>query len=1606
MADNFTNTTVVKTNSFSHMVKDVTDVFMSEGLYTHAIHAINKAHYGERGAIGNEPSNKYCTAAPFTIIGTVYKENGEWVLFSTNDVHSEIGIFNEHLCSYNRIVNDDCLDFKRTNLITGVCKENYDCTWSVYWQDARNPDRVMNLDNPPYIPISEIACQEPVYSNNLDCEALRLHPLIDQPCIELKRGIGAGELRNGSYFAVVAYSENGIKLTDYSMPSNVQSLWNHVGVGGNLEINVSNLDPGFNEFELVIVSIVAQQTVAKKVGYYPITYSTAGNGAIPNSVKVTFDELLPSLPTVDLALIPMKSVVYEKCDKMFGISDTLIRSGVTTHPYFNYQPLANQIYTRWVAVRYPADYYWNGGKNVGYMRDEIYSFFIRWVYKTGARSASFHIPGRESVASDITAVSGLDVLQGENLKWQVYDTSSYSVNTGTTEDGGVIVARGQMAYWETADEYYPPNQPEVWGNLCNKKIRHHKMPSNETIKIHETVNGVENIFVLGVEFGNIQPPINEVGDVIEDIVGYEILRGSRQGNRTVVAKGLFNNMWEYNFQTNSILPNSTVTQMGLFQNYPYNDLNPDPFLADNYNVLGNINGNVLKPDEGERLTSYRHDMFSFHSPETNFIRPYLGSNYIKLYSEEIGEVVGHYEFPHLHPQTKLISDAAFLNAAFVGVGIGLLAAMGKTTVHGDKTIAGGASFIANAEYTANGGSAKESGSVTALSDLVPHGMGLILGGNWSGTASFILSLGFFVANFLYFAGEGTNQYLEIIRNISKWRDYILQYNSHGFYNDSHSVSNGVASGYGVNPCIRRSIYKNKIKYINSGIQDFDSTYRINNLYRNKYVCLQTIKDIPDPVAIDNTKQRVTSVFDSIDDYKYNKFVLKDFKTQAVSYYGAIKVPYANQYGQLDSIVQMPTHACIFSSGNSFAQVFGGDVYINRYTEKSPYFFFNTWQYNMPNGTEYNYRNYVNGPPPRFWFDSNNFDMDDFNIAFNNNIDLTGTPPDQNTPLEDSNGFFNNLWNSLTGGGSLIDFITPSDFHRLDRYGSQGLWIVKYAYSYLFYNGVRDFYTESELNMAYRDYGEEDYEKFYDPYGQSFTDINYMFRSDIITKPIYHKYDLSLSVSRLFGNFASWGKLLPRDYNPTLYNTCFEYYPNRVVYSLTQQDGLRRDNWRNFLPLNYKDFPGVISTMKSLNTTGAIILFEDCEPMVFYGIDQLQTTSGVKFTIGDGGLFQQNWQSMVNADDVMGYGECISSRSAVNTPYGLFWVSQKNGNILHYVPGSQPRPISGIGLKHWFAEYLPSQLLTYFPNYRLYDNPIVGIGCQAVYDPQYELVYFTKKDYVPLDPNIQLDPVTNDFYIIVDGKIRTIDLTDKQYFEPCNWVASFDPTIPQQGGWVSFHLWTPTLMIPSYKHFHTINDNTIWEHNNRTDSFCNFYDTSYAWEVEYPIVTPNNVTTLRSVEYYLDCYTFSNDGRDYFHVLDENFDRCIIYNSEQNSGLLRLQIKGKNAPLDLIQYPQITPNHITILFSKEENKFRFDKFWDATRDRGEFSGAEVPMWDTSCNGVEKLINTGYINYFKSPLQHKKFRHYGNKIILRKNPVGRDDVKMVLKLTNTKELQSFR
>jgi hypothetical protein len=474
----------------------------------------------------------------------------------------------------------------------------------------------------------------------------------------------------------------------------------------------------------------------------------------------------------------------------------------------------------------------------------------------------------------------------------------------------------------------------------------------------------------------------------------------------------------------------------------------------------------------------------------------------------------------------------------------------------------------------------------------------------------------------------------------------------------------------------------------------------------------------------------------------------------------------------------------------------------------------------------------------------------------------------------------------------------------------------------------------------------------------------------------------------------------------------------------------KDSWFIYLINNYKEFTGQISGVKAVNKSGIFITFKNESPLMYQGTDTLETDLGTKLTIGDGLLFSQPQQSVTNADNSYEYGSSQNRLSVINTPAGLFYMSQNQGRIFSYSQGLQE--INQAGLKWWLLLYMPYKLIDDFPDYPWQDNPVAGIGCQSTYDSSNNILYFTKKDY-KIRPEFKgrveyrdLNPDGTGDDFIVDGQQNLrFNLGDPYLFYDASWTLSYDP---KSQFFISFHDWHPDLLMGTKDIFISTKKNTLWKHNEICNSYANYYGIQYGYEIEFPIISNQLIMTNRSVEYMLEAYRRNGDNCiDQFHVLDYNFDRAVIYNNEQVSGYLNLNIYPKNDINLSLQYPKLNANlsSYDILYSKEENKYRFNQYWDITRDRGEFpigsnyppTGPVIPgttilqgsyasdyIWLTEPDGVTKILNPNNLDYNKQQMQRKKFRHYPGFINLRKNQG--DDVNIILKMFLTKNQISFR
>lgn len=1720
------------------LIRDYDENFDPESSWPYARNASNNSKEGDLGVLGNEPSNYLCGAAPYTVIGRIHLFNAYWAIFSTDDVNSEIGIYDESLCNYRTVVNQKCLNFRRLNLVTGASKENFDCQWAIYFADGRNPDRYINVGNPALWPDTQYIgnnyyqnqvlwpgvqwvkdckdvndCTICDLVNELDCDQIRINKLVKTPCVRLSATEGGGNLANGSYVAFVAYLENSQKYGDYTSPSNVQSIFDHDNLGGAITATISNLEnESFTEFELVIAATINGQTVARKIGIYSCDDAP---------VTVYLDSINDSLPTVPLELLPIRTPLYETADSIFETGSYLLKIGPRTTFDFNYQPLANQIEAKWTIVRYPINYYKDGGTNTGYMRDEVYSFFIRWIYVTGEKSKSYHIPGRIADSKDLTESIGIYDTELEYGFEKENSASITSTASYTLPDGGVVIAEGMMGYWESSEKY-PDRKPEIWNasydpklsgttqttwDLCNKPIRHHKMPEdviNNDAKYSRAVmldgsgniiaspdyRGATHLQVVGVKFSNVKPPvfIDDDGNaqVIPGIVGYEILRGSRTGNKSVVAKGIVNNMRVYK---------DIDGTEGLYANYPYNPVKNVSGTIDPTLSFTEVNGN------GSNYTAVteshvKKNFFTFHSPDTSFYKPFLSVKELKIYTElgNSKNVKGTFDPAPGHPKQKLITNIASTAALLLGIAeavfamkgeeswqseghkslnIGLTGAYGGALGSGVGTwrapatgpFVGGSTYLtlqnidtvadvgistaaqaALGGFSSLGGASLISGNnarLNYLGELVSvQGINLGTGTGYVGPSSTKVHkegtlsgmptpiAAFAALPTLYtLATAAAAKTLDLIYAFVKARSYVYRYASHAFlHRDNLPPSN-------------RRHYIDDSAYLNEGFNMF-ANYKINNINRFKTTLLNTRTNVPVPSITDNTGVSLSrnvspNILDTSDGRAkyYSEEIVRTISTTASCFYVGLKIRFRNQYGQLDSIRQIPLPCAqivnnnlaiprtaidappgstitTFNTAYETDVLFGGDTYIGRYTEKNTFFYFYDWLYGQPDDTPFNYRSKYLGLYPRYWADFSRYDIDGLIPSMLNSLNNPNNweTPNNQVNLEQEAPTVNGL-TGLVGFiagsvssvfGSILNLFGVNQNENQNAGSNRFSFSIRRGFMYLFNSGVRDFYVESDINVDQRDWGELDEQKHF----EVLSDLKRLFDTRIIKFGNYYKIDPSVSVSRLYYSVVSWGNMQDRDYNPIVAALCYKYLPNRVIYSLPTVLEGKKDGWRIYLPNNYRDFKSKVTAIRPIGKNGALMLFERDSPMQLQGTETLESDTATKITVGDGALFNKPLQALINTDQSYEYGSCQDKFSILNTPTGIYWISQALGKVFTVSSGLDE--ISATGMRWWFSKFLPYRILVDFPNFEAVDNPVVGVGCQAVYDNDFLMIYFSKRDYElrkDLPEGVTVTYVGGIDFLVKSGNRVTgtkIKLGDPTYFNDVSWTISYDPKMKS---WISFHDWHPTMMIPSNQSFITIKNNTFWRHNERTDSFCNYYGTDYPFQVEYVVDTGQTVNTLKSIEYLLESYIYDIDGIDRFQILDFNFDELTVYNSEQVSGALRLNMAPKDNPFGRLNYPTPTASYIDIMYEKVEQKFRVNQFWDVTADRGEYNvNVQRPIWLTGWDGYRRELNPANLNYAKSVFERKKFRHYYNNVLFTRKVSG--NAKMLMKISNNKNLLSPR
>ena len=203
----------------------------------------------------------------------------------------------------------------------------------------------------------------------------------------------------------------------------------------------------------------------------------------------------------------------------------------------------------------------------------------------------------------------------------------------------------------------------------------------------------------------------------------------------------------------------------------------------------------------------------------------------------------------------------------------------------------------------------------------------------------------------------------------------------------------------------------------------------------------------------------------------------------------------------------------------------------------------------------------------------------------------------------------------------------------------------------------------------------------------------------------------------------------------------------------------------------------------------------------------------------------------------------------------------------------------------------------------------------------------------------------------------------------------------------------------------VNTGSIWRHLTNPTSYNNFYGCINPYIIEYPYSYEYYDEIVQNVKDYTKVYKYLPTDDGVFNINrkiqtnDDYFNQAILYNDQQSSGILELVSKPKNNMFSYMSYPVYNDHSKTILFTKRDNFYQFNTFWDTVIDKTQ------TLFTNSCESlsIDKVPNQGNLDYSFKAFKKAKIRGKDLKVRMILN--NRSDIFLSSKFTITPSQISY-
>lgn len=528
-----------------------------------------------------------------------------------------------------------------------------------------------------------------------------------------------------------------------------------------------------------------------------------------------------------------------------------------------------------------------------------------------------------------------------------------------------------------------------------------------------------------------------------------------------------------------------------------------------------------------------------------------------------------------------------------------------------------------------------------------------------------------IPTLLFYYTQGVEAVQSFLTSIIAPTEYAVQYTALAEY-DAYDLTNIVEGTR------RRRI--DHQQYL-LPIKQWVNNKKYNNWQRESADYLELHTEIQDPANRDYTRV-LLSENDCKADFDFCT-TIDSKEVQASSYYVGIKRDKPNQYGNLETYTSVKISEFLEMDGQGGYEtpvLFGGDVYITKFTVKRKLPFWESLPFDLPNNTPFDVIEYPNVGIPRFWLNVNKESIIEDaaeslpvlgNIFYDYNLDEVIKIGRCDPTL------FGNIFGAFGGPGDLLDWIADL---------AQGVFRNPFKLPGIFYThavGVASFWVESEFISEYREYNELSNSEFFPRKAPE----------DLI-----HYQNLQLPELFLYNLQYHWNGL----FKPTFTEQESSNPNQRMIYSLRSNEEGNADNWLNFRPLNYQQFgleDGRLTAIKRVDDFNLFITFED-GAYITQQDEGLLTDNLNTVYLGTPNAFQRRLRKISSEDT--GFGGCIDPDSIVPTRYGVFYFDRKRKKFLNYT--NTLNDVTG-NLQSWFNLNLDSPIRGVYDNFS--DNLYFG-----------------------------------------------------------------------------------------------------------------------------------------------------------------------------------------------------------------------------------------------------------------------------------------------------------